>query len=103
MIRVSQIGFQFLLVLFFGVQSSHAYVVPSQYLIKKWADKHSGVKSIRVRSLITAYENNKPTDIHFKDTTVFLSDGSNVKAWASDDMEKKLFASDLSLRAISLP
>lgn len=73
---------------------SFAYIPPSQFILKTWANKHSGVKGIKIKTLVTAYDGNKPTDIHFKEVSVYSPETQVLKSWATDESEKKLYYSE---------
>lgn len=74
-----------------------AYIPPSEYILKTWVKKHSGPKSIRIKSQVTAYQDGKPTDIKFKETTVFQADHQTIKSWVSDEHERRLFYTEKKL------
>jgi hypothetical protein len=78
---------------FTGSQAS-AYIPPSQYIVKNCINKHLGVKLLKVRSTVTAFEQEKPTSVHFKAVTVYSHDGQKLKSWATDDLNKVLFSTE---------
>jgi hypothetical protein len=82
--------------------NTFAYLPPSQFIIKTWANKHSGLQTVKVRSLVTAYDGEKPTDVHFKATTLFHVGTHILRSWASDDSDKKIFSIEKKGDAISL-
>lgn len=71
--------------------SAWAYIPPSQFILKTWANKHSGIKSLRIKTQVTAYDGNKLTDVHFKELSIYYPDTQFLRSWALDDAERKLF------------
>ena len=90
------------LILSGDVRSVWAYIPPSQFIIKTWVNKHSGAKTIRIKNTVTGYESGKPSEIHFKETTLINLETSSMKSWASDDTDKKLYTVDKKLPTSSL-
>lgn len=80
-----------LLAFFQNVQSAWAYIPPSQYLLKSWLNKHSGVRSVRIKTVVSELKNEKPTDVHFRETTYFQFDKQVLKSFVTDDSERRLF------------
>jgi hypothetical protein len=81
-----------------------AYIPPSAYILKSWVTKHGGVKSIRIKTTVTAMENDKPTGIQFRENTLYIADKMLLKSFATDGSEKKLFfieKSGVSLSPVS--
>jgi len=74
-----------------GTSMAFAYIPPSQFIVRTWINKHGGVKNVKVRSNVTAFVDDKPTDVHFKETTIYNSDTNTIKSWVSDDSDRKLF------------
>jgi hypothetical protein len=81
---------------------AEAYIPPSQYILKTLLSKHTGVKTLRIRSMITAVENGRLTDIHFKDSTWINTDTMTVQCIATDDQERRLYKKDGGPDSISL-
>ena len=48
--------------------SAFAYVPPSQFIVKSLAGKRSGIKSIRIKNVITALEKGQPKGPQFRET-----------------------------------
>jgi hypothetical protein len=71
--------------------TSLAYIPPSQFVIKTWVHKHQGSKNLRLKTLVTAIENDKPTGVGFRETLWIHSDNLSFKGIASDDQDRKLF------------
>jgi hypothetical protein len=80
---------------------AHAYIPPSIFIVKTWANKHSGIKSLKIRTTVTAFQDDKPTEAHFKETTIFNVDSMNIQSWASDDSDHKLYYVERSLNAVA--
>jgi hypothetical protein len=76
-------------------------VPPSQYVLKTWLSKHNGIKNVRVKTTVTAIENDKPTEVHFKENTLLSIDRMNLKSWVADDSDKKLYGIEKSSAALS--
>jgi hypothetical protein len=70
---------------------SFAYIPPSHFIVKSIASKHAGPRLIRVRGQVTALENDKPTGVHFKTVTYFNPQTRELKSWAMDDANQKLY------------
>jgi hypothetical protein len=75
----------------FATASAYAYVPPSQFLIKTLAAKHAGIKSVRVKSVVTAFEDGKATPLHFREVTIFDARSGTLTGWATDDSGQKLY------------
>jgi hypothetical protein len=78
-----------------------AYIPPSQYIVKSWVNKHSGLKALKLRSTVTALILEKPTPIHFKATVVYRRDTQKLKSWATDDFDKVLYSTERDLSSMS--
>lgn len=89
----------------FGItlfSSAWAGVPPSQFILKTWANKHAGVKSIRIKSIVTAVEGDKLSETHFKETLVYFPEIQTFRSWASDDQDKKLFVLEKKVKDSSV-
>ncbi len=90
---------------FIGIAWSSAafgYVPPSQFILKKWLEKHAGVQGVKVRSVVTSIENNQPNGVHFKDTTWFDPSTMTLRSVATDDRDRKLYRKEGSRESASL-
>src|SRR5689334_13771446 len=81
--------------------SVFAYIPPSQYILRTWLNKHNGIRSIKVKTTVTAPENDKPTGVHFKENTLYIADKMTLRSWATDDQDKKLYAVQRDLTSTS--
>jgi hypothetical protein len=90
--RVSNSRRAFIWTLLLFTPNAFAYIPPSQYILKTWLGKHSGVKSVRIKTVVTALEKDKPTDVHFRETTYYQFDRQTLKSFASDDAERRLYS-----------
>jgi hypothetical protein len=88
------------LILLLGFQA-FAYIPPSQFIVKSWVNKHSGMKALKLRSRVTAFESEKPTAVHFKAVTVYNADTQKLKSWAIDDLDKVLYSTERELSSLS--
>ncbi len=82
--------------------SVFAYLPPSQFILKNWVTKHSGAHTLRIRTNVTKYQNEKATEFHFKETSVINLENQTIKSWASDDQDHKLFIMERSLSSVPL-
>ena len=71
--------------------SAHAYVPPSQFIIKTVAAKHSGIKGVRITSHVDAISKDKPSGPHFKQETVYDAQTGALRSSAFDDNGKVLY------------
>jgi hypothetical protein len=103
--RKTAIGFAMVFCIYstFGSSVAHAYIPPSQFIIKTWANKHGGggTKTIKIRSTVTAYSDDKPTEVHFKETAFFSADAQTLHSWASDDADRKLYSTEKTAPGLS--
>jgi hypothetical protein len=79
-----------------------AYIPPSQYIVKTWTNKHAGVKSIRIKNTVNAYDGNKATDVHFKDLSIYFPETQVLRSWALDDSDRKLYFTEKKLDRLSI-
>jgi hypothetical protein len=68
-----------------------AYVPPSQYIVKSMTTRRMGLKVVRIRSQVVALDGDKPTDVHFKATTVYSAQTQTLRSWATDSADKELY------------
>lgn len=73
---------------------AHAYIPPSQFIVKRVAEKHAGFKGIRLRSVVTAMEAGRPTAVHFKQITLIDPATRQIRSRAYDDSGRELYAID---------
>lgn len=85
-----------------SLQTCWAYIPPSAFILKTWANRHSAVKLVRVRSTITAFKDGKPSEVHFKETSFYGPALASFKSFAQDDEGKTLFALDKLSQAASV-
>jgi len=67
------------------------YVPPSQFIVKTWINKHQAAKTIKVRSVVATLEGGLPSATRIKVTTVFNAVTRELKSWASDEADRKLY------------
>ena len=83
--------------------SAWGHVPPSRFILETWTKKRStGLKTVRIKSLITAYEKGVATPVHFKETLLYSPGTSEVKSVATDDQEQKLYLSEKTLESSPL-
>lgn len=82
--------------------SAQAYIPPSQFILKTWANKHAGAKTLRVKTVVYELENGKATENHFNETLVFSPETLGFKSWVSDDQDKKLYSVERTLSSSSI-
>jgi hypothetical protein len=75
----------------FATASAHAYIPPSQFLIKQIVNKRKDIKLIKIRSLVTTLEGDKPGPIRFTAMTLFNVPAGSVKSWAVGDNGVRLY------------
>jgi hypothetical protein len=78
-----------------------AYIPPSQYIVKNWTNKHSGMKALKLRTLVTGYSSEKPTQTRFNVVTLYSGDTRKLKSWATDDVDKVLYSAERDLASMS--
>lgn len=71
--------------------AANAFIPPSQYLVKRVAERKKDLKSVRVASTVVALEDGKPTSVHFKEVTEFEYPNGNLVSRAYDDDGNLLF------------
>jgi hypothetical protein len=59
--------------------------------LKTWVNKHKGIKSIRIKSTVTAVDESKSTHPTFKEVFYFSLDRQAMYSWAMDESEHRLF------------
>ncbi|MCM2322240.1 MAG: hypothetical protein NDJ90_03155 [Oligoflexia bacterium] len=82
--------------------AAHAYVPPSAFIIKSMAAKHSGVKGIRVRGLVSSFQGGESGGVagpRFHVSSVFIVEGGVVRSCASDEQGKVLFVAERKIGA----
>lgn len=72
--------------------SAHAYIPPSQYILKSWVKSRNNVGVFRVRSNVIAYDNGKPTESHFRQLTVYDPKTRSLRARAYDLSGRELYS-----------
>ncbi len=82
--------------------TAYAYIPPSSFIFKTWVLKHRGVRTLRVKSLITALNDGKPTDVHFEETTIFNADLQRVQSWVVDEHGSVLYFAERKTKDLSL-
>jgi len=85
------------------IQTARAYIPPSQFIVKSWANKHAGMKSLRVKTTVTAYDENKPTSLHFKELSIYFPELQSLRSWALDDSDRKLYFIEEKIDQVALP
>src|SRR5690242_997692 len=80
-----------------GNSVAYAYIPPSQFIVKSWVNKHAGIKTVKIRNIVTAFSGDKPTDVHFKETTLFNAETLMFRSWVSDESDRKLYSVEKSL------
>jgi hypothetical protein len=75
-----------------GSTAALAYVPPSSFIIKSVASKHGGFKGVKVRSIVTAMEGEKPGTTRFKVVTYFNPQTGTLHAHAYDERGQKLYS-----------
>lgn len=80
-----------LVFLLLSSQVAWAYVPPSEFLVKSMIAKHGGIKGLRIKSVVTAYEEGKPESTHFKLHMVFDPKLQSIRCWALNDQDQPLF------------
>lgn len=77
---------------------AQAYVPPSEYLVRQVTQKKLGLKSARVRSVITLYEGERPGAAHFRQTSWWVPSQGVLRTWITDDQDRKLYVGERSPR-----
>ena len=83
--------------LFGLVDSAHAYIPPSGFVIRTMAQKRSGFKGFRIRSQVFAAEGDKASAPHFKETTTYDVSTRVLRSRALDDSGRELFSVERKL------
>lgn len=73
--------------------SAWAYIPPSSFIIKSVAAKHA-VKGLRIRSIVTVMDGDKPGTVHFKSITYFNPQTESLHVYAFDEHNQKLFSAE---------
>ena len=82
----------FLLALFqLSTTWAWAYIPPSPFILKSLVTKHYSLKGLRIRSVVTAVEGDKPSSVHFKTLTHYNPQTGVIHAYALDDSNQKLY------------
>lgn len=85
-----------------------AYIPPSQFIVHTMIKKHTGYKTVTVKSQVSAMNNGQPVpDVSFKDTTVFYFATGTLRSRATDAKGDVLFeqerrVSDLPINPLLL-
>jgi hypothetical protein len=75
--------------------AAQAYVPPTPFLLKGMAQKHSGLKGLRIKSLVTAYDGDKPTTYRFREVLHFNPGSGVVRSAAYDESgAQKLYVTE---------
>jgi hypothetical protein len=96
-VKESALNFKFLATpLFIGSlllsASSWAYVPPSFFIVKSVAAKHGGIKGVKIRSMVTVMDGEKPGTIRFKAIAHYNPNTGTLHAYAYDERGQKLYA-----------
>lgn len=67
--------------------SARAYVPPSEFILKGLIKKHQGIRNIRVRSLVTVMEADKPGQLRFRDLTTFYPESRKLRMVALSETD----------------
>ena len=79
--------------------SAYAYVPPSQFIVKNIASKRSGVRSVRVKSVLSAFQGGQPQGQKLKEA-VWIDYTSHVmRSRMSDESGRELYAIERRLDA----
>jgi len=71
-----------------------AYVPPSEFIVKTWAQKHAGPKGVRTRSVVQAVEGDKPAGPKFKLTVIYRAEDGVLRSIASDEQNQILYMNE---------
>ena len=80
---------------------AHAYVPPSEFIIKSMAAKKRGMNSIKVKSLVSEIQGDKPTGVRFRQTLTFDAQKNTVHRSAQDEQGRELFVFERELGSSS--
>jgi hypothetical protein len=69
-----------------------AYLPPSGFILQQFARKKSGLVNIRIKSLVSAIENNQATSVRFRLMTQVDLPSRRVRIRAYDDQGRELYA-----------
>lgn len=67
------------------------------------ATKHVGAKTVRIRSQVSLMEGDKPSAVHFNETTVFNPTTGILRSWALNDSDQRLYGMERKLSGFTLP
>ena len=82
-----------LLVSFWTAPAAQAYVPPSAFIVKSVAQKHAGVKGVRIKTQVKALEDGKPVEgATFKTVTSYDPQRHLLRCWAYGAQNQVLFA-----------
>ena len=79
--------------------SAYAYVPPSEFIVKTIASKRHGVRSIRVRSVLTAVQNGQPQGQKLKETVWIDYTNHLIRSRMDDESGRELYAIERRLDA----
>lgn len=79
-----------------------AYIPPSQYILKTWLNKHRGLKTLKIKTVVSGMEKDKLSDVHFKDTTWINLETMTIKSIATNDQDHKLFRYESRSGSVSI-
>ena len=94
--------------LFFGLAltlaslstSAFAFIPPSQYLIQGMTAKKSGLKTIKVQSIVTKLDAaGKTTDVHFKEASFYDANSRLIRSVVTDDSGVILYRQEKVLQS----
>ncbi|MCM0604544.1 MAG: hypothetical protein KA715_00470 [Xanthomonadaceae bacterium] len=71
--------------------SAHAFVPPFTYVLDKSADKKNKVKFLELTYQVTAFQDQRPTSVQFKESFLFDLSKDMWMSEARDDQQKVLF------------
>lgn len=74
-----------------GNLSAQADIVPSFYMLRKMADKRSGIKGVKVVTRVKELSEGNPTGVEFKQITTFDEKSGLLRSWALDESDKTLY------------
>lgn len=72
--------------------SSHAYIPPFNYVLEKSAEKKAKVKFLDLSYVVTAFQDQRPTSVTFKENFYFDVARDSWSSEARDDEQKLLYS-----------
>ena len=80
---------------------SWAYIPPSEFILNNWTNKHVvNSRAVKLKNIVTAYDQNKLTELHFKETVIYYPATGSLTSLITDDADQKLYSTEKTIESL---